>query len=37
MRKVFSLILALLILSGCMGTMYYDVAADEITTPEGVG
>ena len=37
MRKVFSLLLALLILSGCMGTMYYDVASDEITTPEGVG
>ena len=30
-------ILPLLLLCSCLGTEYYDVASDEIITPEGAG
>ena len=38
-NTIHHLILTLLpvfVLSGCLGTEYYDVATDEIKTPEGV-
>lgn len=38
-NTIYHLILTLvpsLVLSGCLGTEYYDVATDEILTPEGI-